>query len=148
MDVQVLGTKFNFRNFEDDTESMITLVEGKVAVNSKIGIKEHFVLKPNQRIVLDKQSGKAALHDFDAQRVTTWTQGILSFDEELTDIVREMERSYNVEIEIADDTLNQLRFYGNFVRIDQSIDEVLGIIASTGKFQYRKIDKKIILYKN
>lgn len=148
IDVQVLGTKFNFRNFEDDTESMITLVEGKVAVDNKMGIEEHFVLKPNQRIVLNKLSGKATLHDFDAQRVTTWTQGILSFDEDkLSDIAREMERTYNVEIEIADDTLKQLRFYGNFVRMDQSIDDVLGMMASTGKFEYTKKDKKIILYK-
>lgn len=134
MDVQVLGTKFNFRNFEDDSESMITLLEGKVAVDNKIRRNEHFVLMPNQRVVMDKRSGKAIVQKIEPQTVTSWTQGILSFDlEKLSDIVREMGRTYNVEIEIEDDTLNQLRFYGDFVRLDQSIEDVLSIMASTGK---------------
>lgn len=148
MDVQVLGTKFNFRNFEEDDESIITLLEGKVAVENKIGTKEQFVLQPNQRIVLDKRKGNAELQAFDALKVKGWTNGILSFDEDkLPDIVRELERTYNVEIDIKDDTLNQLRFYGNFVRIDQSIDEVLDVIASTGKLKYTRTEKRIELRK-
>ena len=149
MTVQVLGTIFNYRNFKEDTESILSLLEGEVAVDNKMGLKEHFVLKPNQRIVLDKQNGKAVLQQFDAKRVATWTKGVLSFDEDkLPDIVREIERAYNVDIEIEDDSLKQLRFYGNFARFDQTIDEVLEIFAATGKFEYRKTNGKITLYRD
>jgi len=148
MNVQVLGTKFNFRNFDDDDESIITLIEGNVAVDNCIGSHKRYVLHPNQRIVLDKRTGKVELQKIDASMVNDWTKGLLSFDEDkLPDIVRELERTYNVEIEIKDDTLNQLRFYGNFMRGSQSIDEVLDVIASTGKLKYKKIERRFELRK-
>lgn len=31
LDVKVLGTKFNFRNYQDDLEAKVCLLEGKVA---------------------------------------------------------------------------------------------------------------------
>lgn len=60
------------------------------------------------------------------------------FDEELLpDIVKELERSYNVNIHIANDSLNKFRFYGNFVRREQSIQEVLDALASTEKYNIK-----------
>ena len=43
------------------------------------------------------------------------TNDRLYFDEVLlSDIIKELERSYDVKITVADDTLNTIRFYGNF----------------------------------
>ena len=69
------------------------------------------------------------------------------FDEELLpDIVKELERSYNVTIRIANDSLNTFRFYGNFVRREQSIQEVLDALASTEKIQYKIEERNITIY--
>ena len=35
LDVKVLGTKFNFRNYKDDLEAKVCLLEGKVALNTR-----------------------------------------------------------------------------------------------------------------
>ena len=60
------------------------------------------------------------------------------FDEELLpDIVKELERSYNVTIRIANDSLNTFRFYGNFVRREQSIQEVLDAWHLRRKYNIR-----------
>ena len=58
-----------------------------------------------------------------------WTNGYLFFDEELLpDVVKELERSYNVKIQIASDTLNTFRFYGNFVHRESKYSGSFGSI--------------------
>lgn len=82
-----------------------------------------------------------------ASNASQWTGGYLFFDEELLpDIVKELERSYNVTIRIANDSLNTFRFYGNFVRREQSIQEVLEALASTEKIQYKIEERNITIY--
>lgn len=72
---------------------------------------------------------------------------IYFFDEELLpDVVKELERSYNVKIQIASDTLNTFRFYGNFVHREQNIQEVLEALSATRKIHYIIEGHNITLY--
>lgn len=59
---------------------------------------------------------------------------------------KELERSYNVKIHIANDSLKTFRFYGNFVRREQNIQEVLEALASTEKMQYKIEERNITIY--
>ena len=59
---------------------------------------------------------------------------------------KKLERSYNVKIHIANDSLKTFRFYGNFVRREQSIQEVLEALASTEKMQYKIEERNITIY--
>lgn len=82
-----------------------------------------------------------------ATNASQWKNGYLFFDEELLpDIVKELERSYGVKIQIANDTLKDFRFYGNFVRREQSITEVMEALTATGKMHYKIEDNCITLY--
>ena len=82
-----------------------------------------------------------------ASNASQWTGGYLFFDEELLpDIAKELERSYNVKIHIANDSLKTFRFYGNFVRREQNIQEVLEALASTEKMQYKIEERNITIY--
>lgn len=145
--VQVLGTKFNFRDYPDDTEVIVSLLEGKVALNNLIQKEKEIILTPNERAVLDKKSGKIQTERAVATNASQWTSGYLFFDEELLpDIVKELERGYNVKIHITNDSLKTFRFYGNFVRREQNINEVLEALAATGKICYRIDDSNVTLY--
>lgn len=62
------------------------------------------------------------------------------------DVVKELERSYNVKIQIASDTLNTFRFYGNFVHREQNIQEVLEALSATRKIHYIIEGHNITLY--
>lgn len=147
LSVRVLGTKFNFRDYAEDDEVVVSLLAGKVALNNLMKDEKEISLVPNERVVLDKKSGKMQLERTVATNAAEWTKGYLFFDEELLpDIVKELERSYNVKIKIKDDTLNTFRFYGNFVRREQSIDEVLDALAATGKIRYKIEGNEITLY--
>lgn len=131
LDVKVLGTKFNFRNYKDDLEAKVCLLEGKVALNTR---QKETVLHPDQQALLDKKTGKLSVSGTKAAYSAEWTNDRLYFDEVLlSDIIKELERSYDVKITVADDTLNTIRFYGNFRKREQSIQEIMNVLSSTDK---------------
>lgn len=147
LQVRVVGTKFNFRNYPQDAEAVVTLEEGKVALKNLMHREREVMLAPNERVILNKTDGKMWVEKATATNALQWTMGYLFFDEEmLIDIAAELERSYHVKIKIAEDSLKGFRFYGNFVRQEQSIREVLDVLSSTGKIRYTIEDRDIILY--
>ena len=147
LQLQVLGTKFNFRDYPEDHEVVVSLLEGKVELNNLLKKEKEAILAPDERAILNKTNGRMTVETVTASNASQWTDGYLFFDEELLpDIVKELERSYNVTIRIANDSLNTFRFYGNFVRREQSIQEVLDALASTGKIQYKIEERNITIY--
>ena len=59
--------------------------------------------------------------------------------------MKELERSYNIKITIADAALNSVRFYGNFRRREQSIREIMDVLSSTDKMTYTIEGKNIVI---
>lgn len=147
LQLQVLGTKFNFRDYPEDHEVVVSLLEGKVGLNNLLREEKEVVLSPDERAVLNKANGLLTVESVTASNASQWTDGYLFFDEELLpDIAKELERSYNVKIHIANDSLKTFRFYGNFVRREQNIQEVLEALASTEKMQYKIEERNITIY--
>ena len=147
LQLQVLGTKFNFRDYPEDHEVVVSLLEGKVGLNNLLREEKEAVLSPDERAVLNKANGLLTVESVTASNASQWTDGYLFFDEELLpDIAKELERSYNVKIHIANDSLKTFRFYGNFVRREQNIQEVLEALASTEKMQYKIEERNITIY--
>ena len=147
LQLQVLGTKFNFRDYPEDHEVVVSLLEGKVGLNNLLREEKEAVLSPYERTVLNKANGLLTVESVTASNASQWTDGYLFFDEELLpDIAKELERSYNVKIHIANDSLKTFRFYGNFVRREQNIQEVLEALASTEKMQYKIEERNITIY--
>lgn len=145
--VKVLGTKFNFRDYPSDAEATVSLAEGSVAMNSQQYPADEQLLKPGQRATVDKQTGKIRVEEYEVANATQWTSGKLIFDgEPLQEIVKTLERSYNVKITIADNRLLTLRFYGDFLRQEQTLSEVLDALAATGKIKYNIKGKDVTLY--
>ena len=146
VNLKVLGTKFNFRNYPDDAEVTVNLLEGKVALHNEIRPMQELYLVPNERMVLDKLTGKMTKSHVKTENASVWINDELFFDEELLeDIAKKLMRSYDVEIEVADSLKNK-RFYGSFKIMGNTIDEVLQTIASTNRMKYRHEDEKYILY--
>ncbi len=147
LQLQVLGTKFNFRDYPEDHEVVVSLLEGKVGLNNLLREEKEAVLSPDERAVLNKANGLLTVESVTASHASQWTDGYLFFVEELLpDIAKELERSYNVKIHIANDSLKTFRFYGNFVRREQNIQEVLEALASTEKMQYKIEERNITIY--
>jgi len=147
LQLQVLGTKFNFRDYPDDQEVTVSLLEGSVKLDNLLQTDQHIQLTSNQRSILNKESGSMKMEAVTASNATQWTEGFLYFDEELiSDIAKELERSYNVQITITNDSLKDFRFYGIFTPQEQTIQEVLDILAITEKIHYSMKGREITIY--
>lgn len=147
LQVSVLGTKFNFRNYPEDEKVIVSLLEGKVSLENFLKKSNPYTLHPSQKAVLNKKSGELIVSTPPSLHSSEWTNENLFFDEEfLPDIVKELERSYNVKIHLVSDSLEKIRFYGNFKCKEQTIQEILEMFASTGKLKYKIKDKEITLF--
>lgn len=94
MNVRVLGTSFNMRNYEHEAPH-VALVDGKVEVLSPDGTQPDATLQPGQEAWLD-ESGTLRVGEADTYAVTQWVKGFFYFhDEPLVDVLRELGRWYN-----------------------------------------------------
>ena len=107
---------------------------------------ESTILKPNQIAQYDKQNKKTTLKIIEAENTSAWINGHLYFDEEnMETIALALERAFDVNITIKDETLKKMIFYGDFIIESNNIDEIMNIMAATNKFNYHyKIRKNEI----
>lgn len=147
LNVTVLGTKFNFRNYEEDEEVIVNLLEGKVRLQNCVKKTGVSYLSPSEKVTLNKVTGEMTIKHAKVRNAKEWTNDGLLFDEiPLSDIVKELNRSYNVKIRIVDACLAKDRFYAFFNRKKQTIYEVLDIIAGTNQMRYTTDGDNILLY--
>lgn len=73
----MLGTKFNFRDYPEDKEVVVSLLEGKVELDNLLNIGNKNILKPNERALLNKQTGKMEIESVTASNASEWTDGYL-----------------------------------------------------------------------
>lgn len=148
INVRVLGTKFDFRDYPNDNTAMVSLDEGHVAltVNSRQQEGERDLL-PNQRAVLDKRSGNLTVEDYTATTARLWTDGTIMLNgRRLSEIAVDLERAYAAHIEIANGTIGNTRFFGVFHRKDQSLEQILNVLAGTGRIRYSLKDNVVKIY--
>lgn len=141
--IEVLGTAFNIKAYQNDTNIYTTLVEGKVAINS-MGTTRH--LLPNQQLILNLDNEKLIINNIDVYNEISWKDGLFSFKgKPLKEIMTVLSRWYDIEFEFSDEVVENVKFNGVVLK-KQSIEEILTIIKET-KFinAYDITDKKIII---
>ncbi len=146
--VRVTGTKFDFRDYPSDPTATVSLDEGSVTL-APTGKEQEGVyrLKPNQRVVLDKRSGNLSLEDYTATSARLWTDGTIMLNgRRLADIAADLERTYAAHISISSTALANTRFYGVFHRKDQSLQQILNVLAGTGRIRYNIQGNRVTIY--
>jgi ferric-dicitrate binding protein FerR (iron transport regulator) len=145
--IRDLGTQFNVRNYPSDTEAEITLREGKVVFEDLRNTRKVYYLKPNQKAVIAKVNGKVMLENCDASMNSQWITGQLAFNgQPMQYLIQTLERNYNVKINVVNPEIMKCHFYGDFMKQEQSLNEILKALSSTGKFRYRIQGNFVTLY--
>ena len=157
IDVIAYGTSFNVQAYPEDPACWITLIEGKIRLAEKINdqVINSVDLIPGQMCVYYPAKGLDRIETVDTKKVTAWMEGKLAFREEtFTEVVRKINRWYNVELIIKDEALKSYSYQATF--IDETLDEVLKLLhhsaapiafkdlgrekRSDGTFERRKIE--------
>jgi transmembrane sensor len=170
MEISVMGTTFNVRNYPEDKKIETILIEGKVSLRTNdIGNKlnTEYILKPNQKATFIKSANAILITDLKVEKpdnkgsdnatsgksesvaasIVTWKEEVLNIDNEsFLDITRKLERWYGYEIKIKDTTLLKNRFKGRFDH-HETIFQVLDAIRVSTPIKYIVNEKTITIDK-
>ena len=144
INVEVYGTRFNFKNYPEDSSSDIVLVEGSVGLYSNYSNKITR-LKPGVKGSFNKSDYSITQDQINTSIYTSWINGQVVFrNESFENILIKLERIYNVEI-----INNSNRFNETFnAKIDiekESINEVLSYFNKIYNIEYKTHKNKIII---
>jgi len=117
LNVQVLGTEFNLSAYAEDENIETVLVEGSVGFferDSKFNEKNQ-KLEPGHMARWQKQKGKISFKETNVNLYTGWMDGKIIFNDiPFRDIVKKLERNFNVSITNTYEELENKRFTATF----------------------------------
>lgn len=132
--VKVLGTSFNISCYNDEKSAKISLERGSVKVFNLNGV-EYATLQPDQQMSLD-QEGRVSILTVNTPMVTAWKEGVFIFDNEsIEEIVKKLEKFYNINVVIKDEEIKSLRYFAYFKRYQNPTD-VFDILRMTKEIDY------------
>lgn len=112
--IQVLGTSFNLRAYEDEKVVQTTLVKGSVCMSSG---KEQMILVPDEQGCVDTETGNMVKKRVDVQVYTGWKDGRFVFEHQtLEEIMKTLARWYDVEVVFQSEKARNIEFIGNLKR--------------------------------
>lgn len=145
LNVEVLGTKFNASSYAEDKTTDIVLVEGSVNL-SLDGAPQAVpvTLSPGQKGTLGRKAEKISVNKVNTHIHTAWMEGRLVYrNMAFDDILKNLERHYNIEIENANVELGRDIFDASFDKI--KIDSVLSFFNDTHKINYTIENNKVFI---
>lgn len=133
LNVRVLGTKFNVSNYEEDDVTDVVLVEGSVGLygtKEKFGGESTTMLTPGYKGSFFKEKSDIATEKVNTAIYTSWIHGDLVFrNMTFENILKKLERNYNVSITNHNLSLAQEKFNASFRK--SPIDTVLKYFKTT-----------------
>ena len=143
--IKVLGTKFNVKAYKEET-SFVTLAEGKVEVITDDD-EQKVTMKPNQQVSYSKEYGLVVDKDINTDVVKSWILGEAAYqNKRLDEIAHDLERKFDVHIDILDRELSSEIFTCHF-KESATIDQVLTLLKETRKLDYKIRGEQIQIYK-
>ena len=126
--IRVLGTELNVKDYEDETLTHVTLVNGKADL--VFNDAEPIILLPGETICMN-QNGAIIQNNITINECTAWHHGRICFESRpLSEIMKNLERWYNMKVIFQKEELKNycitmdLNKYDSFERLAQSINKM------------------------
>jgi transmembrane sensor len=139
--IEVMGTQFNVKAYDDEDSVTTTVLEGKVQIRAGEVIE---LLTSNQqaRILKNDKIIKAAV---DAQEAISWKTGLYQFKEKpLRLILSQACRWYDMEFELKQEVTELTTVW---IERNKPLSEFLDRLAATTSLRIEVEDRKIIVHK-
>ena len=118
------------------------MIDGGVEVS--VGEKS-VTLKPNERALYDRQSGRLEWSEYDTNKSALWTTGKLSFvNASFREMLKEIERKYNVKIHVESQKVEG-EFFSGTINADMTLQEVFNFIDVDKKYRFESSGNTIVL---
>lgn len=134
--VEVLGTSFSVTSRDGEPTSSVIVASGSVAV--RYGGKS-LVLKPNEKAILDRSSGRLFKVINDDPNYLSWKTKVFVFDDTPLDkVVANLSNAYQTEIRLSTENLRECPVTVSFN--NQSLNTILEILKATLGLSIEKTD--------
>ena len=130
----VLGTAFNIKAYPGQKTITISVSRGKVKVTRPDGW-ETTLLKGQQ---LKIEGGRKGIErNIATEEIAAWQKGSLVYDDEaMEDVVADLQRVYNVEIRITNESIKKLSI-GTTFRREIGVDQALQVLCKLTDTEYK-----------
>lgn len=141
--VQVFGTHFNINAYGDNSNVTTTLLEGSVRMSSG---SSAVMLAPGQQG--DAVNGATIkVSPADIQQTMAWKNGLFIFhDLNITEVMKQVGRWYDVDVEYRDDEVKKNEFGGTISKY-KNITELLDVMVLTRSIHYKIEGRRVIIMK-
>lgn len=140
--VTVVGTKFNIDNRSDPNWVIVSVLEGKVRVQS--GQQTEY-LSAGEQGRIDCQSGKfARTQTKPSGNESAWANHRFNFEDvPLSEVIPMLEKHYKVQINLPNKELEQCRLYVHFN--NEPIERIILVIAETFSLKVKNVNGQYYL---
>ena len=138
--IEVLGTCFNVEAYEQNTEVITTLIEGKVdfMFEKDAGVK-HVFLSPREKLVYDSETDKVHLYKTSGKSELAWKDGEVVLDNTpLEEALWMLEKRYSVKFVIKNEKLKSSSFTGTFT--NQRLEKIPEYFKVSSKIRWQHIN--------
>ncbi|MGV8946733.1 MAG: FecR family protein [Lutibacter sp.] len=141
-EIEVVGTEFNVKAYQDESIIKTTLVKGKVTLKIDNKIEN---LNPSQQSIYNKKTGDIELKEVNTYHEISWVHGEFSFNNKsLEEIMIVLSRWYNIDIEIKSKYNGDFKYNGTLGKA-QNIEIILLSLKNTNNLEYVISDGKVII---
>ena len=143
--VSVLGTRFNFKAYDQENRIEVVLEEGKVKLSTKTNIQGlEATMNPGERAVYDKKDYSTQITNGKIDKYIAWHSGRLVFDDTpLPEVAAQLDRWYGIEVVLEGPQIENYKITTTFE--NESLNQVLDLLELSSpidvKYENAKIDK-------
>ena len=164
INIKVLGTAFNVKAYPDDKKIETSLIRGSIEVTINNRPDNKIILSPNEKLIVENETAaklqskqgpaqpaiafqKLHYNAIDSTIAeTAWVADRLTVREEtFGELAIKMERWYDVQIEIRNESLPNKVLSVSFE--NETVDQALEALKELFQFRYEKTGNNIIIHR-
>ena len=146
--IEVLGTQFNLKSYSNDNRIEVALLDGSVAFcyPSTTDQEMKCILSPGEQVYYNRTTHNLEKKNFILSDYSSWKDGKYYFkNETLENIAKQLERNFDVNIIIKNDSLKQIPYHMAFVN-NETLDDILSAMNLDGYLTIKRDGKIIEIY--
>ncbi len=144
--IQVLGTQFDVRAYEEENEVRVAVTEGTVSFEAaRSAVRDTVVLNRGQLGKLTGAKLQAVREGVDLDAYLAWTEGRLVFhNARFDEVAAELQRWYRVDVNLAAPAERIDKLNASFG--DEPLSEILNNIAAALNLRYERDRRRVTFY--
>lgn len=143
--IEVLGTEFNVRNYNNEFQIATTLVNGSVRLTSQIE-NNRVILKPGEQGNIDKLTGTLNVEKVDPYLYTAWKDARFVFrNTRMEELLNTLARWYDLQIFYQNNAVKDICFTGDMTRMED-FRQILNIIENNERVGFTVRNRTITVF--